>query len=113
MNNYNFHAYKYGQNKSIANYGMSVKGIDGIDYYDILREVIELEYKARSYFYRMVLFKCGSFDSMKGVNTHEQYKLVDINHTKKYPKYDPFVLASQVMQVYFTPHPSTKNNRNQ
>ncbi|KAJ8421735.1 hypothetical protein Cgig2_008551 [Carnegiea gigantea] len=42
---------------------------------------------------------------------HERYKLVEVHHTKKYPKYDPFVLASQVQQVYFTPYPSTKNDK--
>ena len=30
---------------------------------------------------------------------------------KKYPTYDAFVLASQVQQVYFTPYPSTKNDK--
>lgn len=66
INNYNFHTYKYGQNKSIANYGISMKGIDDIDYYDILQEVIELEHIARSYFYKMVLFKYGWLNSIKG-----------------------------------------------
>ena len=36
---------------------------------------------------------------------HDTYKLVDINHTKRHPKYGPFVLPSQVTQVCFTPHP--------
>jgi len=30
---------------------------------------------------------------------------------RKYPKYDPFVFASQVQQVYFTPYPSTKRDK--
>ena len=30
----------------------------------------------------------------------------------KYPKYDPFVLAGQVQQVYFAPYPSTKSDKN-
>jgi len=36
-----------------------------------------------------------------------------VNHTKKYPKYDPFVLTYQMAQVSFTPYPSMKNDRNQ
>jgi len=51
-------------------------------------------------------------DSTHGTNIHKQYKLVEINHTRKYPKYDPFILASQVQQVYFTPYPSTKRDKN-
>lgn len=42
INNYNFHTYSYGKNKSTMNYGVSVKGVDGVEYYGILQEVIEL-----------------------------------------------------------------------
>ena len=74
-----------------------MKRVGGIDYFGILQEVIELKYVANSRSYKTVLFKYEWFDPIKGVSTHEQYKLVDVNQMKKYPKYDPFVLASQVM----------------
>ena len=35
-----------------------MKGVDGIDYYDILRDAIELQHVAKSRFYEMVFFKC-------------------------------------------------------
>ncbi|XP_057248185.1 uncharacterized protein LOC104903047 [Beta vulgaris subsp. vulgaris] len=33
-------------------------------------------------------------DNVRGMNI-DQYKLVEVNHTKKYPKFDPFVLSYQ------------------
>ena len=50
-------------------------------------------------------------DSFSGLNVHEQYKLIEINHSKKYPKYDPFVLSYQVSQVYYAPYPSLSKVR--
>ncbi|XP_021730557.1 uncharacterized protein LOC110697498 [Chenopodium quinoa] len=47
----------------------------------------------------------------RGMNIHEQYKLIEVNHTKKYPKYDPFVLSYQVAQVYYASYPSLKRDR--
>ena len=36
INDYNFHTYTYGKDKSTMNYGVSVKGTDGVDYHGIL-----------------------------------------------------------------------------
>ena len=113
INNYNFHMYSYEENKSSINYRLSIKEVDGVEYSGILQEAIELSYLGTHPLYETILFKCDWFDSTNGVNIHQHYKLVDVNHTKKYPKYDPFVLAYQVTQVSFTPYPSMKNDRNQ
>ena len=43
--------------------------------------------------------------------SNDTYKLVDVNHTKRYPKYDPFVSTSQVTQVCFTPYPMKDNSK--
>lgn len=48
---------------------------------------------------------------MNGTNIHPLYKLVEVNHVRKYPKYDPFVLSYQASQVYFAPYPSLKRDR--
>jgi len=61
--------------------------------------MIQLYYVRDNYPYFTTLFKCDWFDSIHGVSMHDAYKLVDVNHTKRYPKYDPFVLVSQVTQV--------------
>ena len=42
----------------------------------------------------------------------QQYKLVKINHVRKYPKYDPFVLIGQAQQVYFTSYSSITSDKN-
>ena len=80
-----------------------MKAIDGKKYYGILEDIIELYYIGDNHAYEMTLFKCDWFDSINGVSIHDTYKLIDVNHTKRHPKYDPFVLASQVTQVCFTP----------
>ena len=44
IDNYKFHTYSYGKNKSSITYGVSVKGVDNVEYYGILQEVIKLTY---------------------------------------------------------------------
>jgi len=113
INDYNFNTYTYGKDKPTMNYGVSVKGTDEVEYYGILQEVIELTYLGSNRIYKTILFKCDWFDSINGLNVHEHYKHVDVNHTRKYPKYDPFVLAYQVAQVCFVSYPSMENDKNQ
>ena len=111
MNGFNFHTYEYGKTKATMNYGVCVKGTDGREYYGVLQDVIELQYIGDIRSYETILFKCDWFDCINGVVVHDTYKLVDVNHTKRYPKYDPFVLASQVTQVCFTPYPMKDNTK--
>jgi len=106
VNGFNFHTYAYGKSKSTMNYGVCVKATDGKEYYGILEDVIEFCYVGDNRPYVTTLFKCDWFDSINGVSVHEPYKLVDVNHTKRYPKYDPFVLVSQVTQVCYLLYPS-------
>jgi len=112
INNFNFHTHTYGKDKSTMNYRVCVRSVDLMEHHGFLQDVLQLTYVGANACYKTILFKCDWFDSFKGTNIHKQYKLVEINHTRKYPKYDPFVLASQVQQVYFTPYPSTKRDKN-
>jgi hypothetical protein len=34
-----------------------------------------------------------------------QFRLIDINHKRRYPKHDPFILALQASQVYYSKYP--------
>ncbi|XP_074318190.1 uncharacterized protein LOC141654985 [Silene latifolia] len=111
INGYNFHTYSYGKNKATMNYGVCVRSLQGSNYYGILQDVFELVYSGETRSYKTILFKCDWFDSGNGTKVHPQYKLVEVNHTKKYSKYDPFVLAFQVQQVYFAPYPSLKKDK--
>ena len=78
---------------------MYARSVDGMKYYGFLQEVIQLTYVGINACYKTTLFKCDWFDSYKDTSIHKQYKLLEMNHTRKYPKYDPFALAGQVQQV--------------
>jgi hypothetical protein len=94
------------------NYGVCVTSDEENDYYGILQEIIEVSYYGAKSPYKTVLFRCDWFDnSPKGINVHERYKLVEVNHKRKYQKYDPFVLAHQAGQVYYATYPSTTKER--
>lgn len=112
INGFNFHTHDYGKNKATINYGICVKSHEDVEYFGVLQEVIELVYYGKKE-YKIILFKCDWMNSVNGMNVHEQYKLVVVNHTRKYPKYDPFILAYQAQQVYFAPYLSLRNDRKQ
>lgn len=86
------------------NSGVSVSTIDGPTYYEKLTSIIELQYYDGT---RYVLFKCDWAD----ITINRGYKedefgipLVNFNrliHTGDRLNDDPFVLASQVSQVYY------------
>ena len=61
---------------------------------------------------RVVLFNCHWFDPTPqlGTRTHFHYKLVDVNHTRSFNRYEPFILAAQAMQVFYASYPSTRQN---
>ncbi|XP_049413304.1 L-ascorbate oxidase homolog [Solanum stenotomum] len=46
-----------------------------------------------------------------GVKRHNLYKLVDINHRRRYKKYEPFFLAMQATQVCYVLYPSKKKDK--
>jgi len=111
INGYKFRAFKEGVDlpKCTISNGVHLNSTDGLKYYGIFEEVIELQYTSAVGIHRTVLFKCHWFDdSAKGLKVDKTYKLVDVNPTTKYPHYDPFVLAYQVEQVCYTPYPDTK-----
>ena len=75
------------------------------DYYGSLDEVLEVEYHDVRRCV-VVLFKCDWFDPAQGVKIDHKHNLVDIKYKAKLKTDDPFVLASQVHQVYYAPYPS-------
>jgi hypothetical protein len=96
------------------NNGVCVASSDENDYYGTLKEVIELRYSGQSRSYTTTLFKCDWIDNDKrGTRVHNLYKIVEVNRSKKYRIYDPFVLAYQADQVYYTSFPNTKKDTSQ
>lgn len=112
INGYRFQTIAYGSERSTSNIGVCIKGEtygeDEYDYYGRLLEVVRLEYSGSL---STILFKCEWFDpTPTGTRVHAQYKLVDINHKRRFNRYEPFVLASQAIQVYYCPYPSLKRD---
>ena len=57
VNNYNFHTYSYGKNKSLMHYAISFKGANDIEQYGILPEVIQSTYFGTHQLYKIIFFK--------------------------------------------------------
>ena len=115
VNGYKFHTEQHGSDRATMNSGVCIKGSNHsateTDYYGVLMEVVQLEYPALP-IKRTVLFKCKWFDLTKNIGTriHEQYKLVDVHHKRSLRKYEPFIMAGQAEQVYYTTYPSVRKN---
>lgn len=115
VNGYRFHTVEYGSVKSSRNSGVCIKGSSEgsveLDYYGQLVEVVELSYFGMLD-KKVVLFKCEWFDpSPSGTSVHPQFKLVSVNHRRRYNKYEPFVLATQASQVFYCEYPSKKSSK--
>ncbi|RDX98745.1 hypothetical protein CR513_18282, partial [Mucuna pruriens] len=82
-----FHTKESGQNKATINSGVCVRGNiygeNDLDYYGIIEEILEF-------------------------NVDVRFGLVDVNPKSKLHSYEPFVLASQAQQVYYTMYPQKR-----
>ena len=93
------------------NYGVCVESQGGVDYFGTLEEVIQLSYHGSDVEYNTILFHCNWYDCYKGMNVHEKYRLVEVNHIRRLPWYEPFVVSYQASQVYYAPYPSLKRDK--
>ena len=81
------------------------------DFYGVLTDIIELEYPALP-MKKTVIFKCDWFDPMdSGTHTNTRYNMVDVNHRRRYNKYEPFILAEQADQFHYLPYPSKRRDK--
>nr|GMC63030.1 uncharacterized protein LOC109179592 [Ipomoea batatas] len=115
VNGFKFHTIGYGGIKETMNSGVCIKGInysiDESDYYGRLVEVVQVEYPGLPV-KRTILFKCEWFDpTTVGMKVHSQYKLVEVNHKRRFNRYEPFVLAMQAAQVYYCTYPSLRRDK--
>lgn len=93
----------HGTQEATKHIGICIKGTvynsDEQDFYGRLLEMCVLEYLSLPT-KQTILFKCELFDSSAfGTSVHPHFKLVSINHIRRYQIYEPFILASQVEQV--------------
>ncbi|GKV15519.1 hypothetical protein SLEP1_g26306 [Rubroshorea leprosula] len=82
-----------------------------LDYYGQLKEVIELHCFDSSIPRSVILFNCDWCDLNKGIMIHLSSSIVDINPQFKLQTNEPFVLASQAQQVFYTSYPSKNPHR--
>lgn len=115
VNGFKFHTTPWSEGKATSNNGVCVRGADSgqceNDYYGTLDEIVELEYPGEP-IKRVVLFKCTWFDPTPNVGTrvHKRYGIIEVHSQRRYPKYEPFVIAQKATQVYYTPYPERRRD---
>ena len=74
-------------------------------------EIVKLEYPILPI--KRTVLKCEWLDLTPnvGMKVHKQYNLVDVNHTKRLNKSEPFVLTVQAAQVNYVTYPSLRRNK--
>ena len=67
---------------------------------------MQLEYSGHP-MKRLVLFNCEWFNSTinHGMKVHREYGIIEIRHTRRYSRFDPFIFAENAIQVYYLPYP--------
>ncbi|KAK1416674.1 hypothetical protein QVD17_25789 [Tagetes erecta] len=110
VNGYKFHTRTAYDGRVTQNSGVCVKGASynekEHDYYGFLDEILELEYHSTIGRCIVVLFRCTWFDPVEGVRVDPKTHMVDVKPTSIGCENDPFILASQAQQVYYTSYPS-------
>jgi hypothetical protein len=104
INGYSFPTMIHGEGRSTMNYGVCIRGTTYAqstnkgDYYGLIQEILQVQYPGMPE-NNTILFKCEWFDlrSRDSMRVHLRYRLVEINHRKRCPKYEPFVLAHQAV----------------
>ncbi|XP_060200510.1 uncharacterized protein LOC132628763 [Lycium barbarum] len=112
VNGYKFHTLRRGSARLTMNRGVCISDPNVGDYYGRIQEIIQVEYREVA-LKKTTLFKCEWFDTTMnvGVKEHNQYKLVDVNHRRRFNKYEPFFLAMQATQVCYVSYRSTKKDK--
>ena len=123
INGFNFHTQSYDERRSIQNSGVAVAVestsfeignnhniiIGKNTYCGIVKEILEINYQHKG---NVVLFKCDWIDNRvhnKWVKT-DQFGITSVNfqhlfNTGERISDEPFILASQALQVYYVPDP--------
>jgi hypothetical protein len=79
-------------------------GEDGVEYYGIIEEIIELCFCSTKPL-KLVLFKCHWFHRSSGVRQSPNIGLVEVKKDPVLPGNEHFIVAQQATQVYYLPYP--------
>jgi hypothetical protein len=123
LNGFDFHTKSYDDGRSVQNSGVALiaesecfeRGnkdniiLGNKTYYGIIKEIVELNYQHKG---NVVLFKCDWVDNRvqdKWVKT-DQFGVTSVNfrylfNTGEKISDEPFILASQAVQVFYVPDP--------
>ena len=109
INGYRFTTVEANENMSSCNYGVCCRGgqVDRVegDYYGKLIDIIQLDYRWDK---SVTLFKCEWFDNTPHGTRVDKYGNVEVHWARRYTVgYDPFILAQQAEQVYYTSYPTS------
>jgi hypothetical protein len=113
INGFRFHTRHREEKRKTQNSGVLVN-VGDIEYFGILEEIIELQYDGRL---TVVLFKCVWYDVETEVNRikigvkENEFGFTLVNSKKYLRTTEPFVLASQVLQVFYVDDPGDKDWR--
>lgn len=112
VNGFRFHTMSYGSCRRSCNTGVCVRASDddeASNWYGFLEDVLELRFGL----YTVVMFKCQWYDitNNNGIWTQPELGLVEVNPTRRWTGDDPYVLATQVSQVYYAPSPGTQKRK--
>lgn len=78
---------------------MSLKSSKNITFYGVLREVIILDYHS----FKVLLFRCDWVGSGKNdIRVEDGLTLVNVNNNRGTHTPDPFILAKQAIQVFYS-----------
>lgn len=117
LNGYRFRSEKYESNRTglvTTNSGVCVTCTDGngnaLEYFGVIEDILKISWEGRDEL-ELVLFYCHWFDpTSRGVRRNENLGLVEVKNTSRLRKFEPFVLASQVTQVYYLSYACDKPN---
>ena len=113
LNGYKFNTKDQGQGMGATNCGIYVRGGNngGVenDYYGVLTDIVEVQYIGWP-IKKVILFKCDWFDPTMDRGTRiDNYGIVEVRASRRYKKYEPFILAQQAEQVYYSQYPEGQN----
>ena len=111
VNGYRFRSEKYETNRTglaTTNTGVCVTCTDDdgsvLEYFGVIEDIIKISWEGCEQL-DQVLFYCHWFDpTARGVRRTENLGLVEVKHSLRLSNFEPFVLSSQVTQVYYLPY---------
>ena len=111
VNGYRFRSKEHERTKlglATINSGVCVSCVDDdnneMEYYGVIKDIIKIKWEG-SLQLEMVLLDCDWFDpTPNGTRRTEKLGLVEIKHAARLSVFEPFVMASQVKQVYYLPY---------